>query len=106
MKMSQQETMAVQAWADALLTPGGGGIAVWVRRDELMPRVALRMNTAKKEGETVDAAMIATLRIGCERITHAMADSMNMERAELAVMVAKAADVLRPHYQVQTNIVR
>lgn len=108
--ISHKETMAIQAGADALLTPGGGGVAVWVRRDELLPRVAVRFSTAAKEGEEIDAIHIATylatLRVGLDRITHAMADSMHMDRGTLKSMIDKAHEVLAPKYETMTNIVR
>lgn len=107
--ITHKETMAIQAGADALLTPGGGGIAVWVRRDELLPRVAVRFSTAVKEGEEIDAihlaTIIATLRVGLDRITHAMADQMGMERDTLKGMIDKAHEVLAPKYETMTNIV-
>lgn len=102
--------MAIQAGADALLTPGGGGIAVWVRRDELRPRVAVRFSTAVKEGEDIDvtkiATILATLRVGVSRITQAMADQMGMERDDLDKMVKLAEEVIAPHFETETNIIR
>lgn len=109
-QISRKESLEIQAGADALLTPGGGGVAVWVRRDELMPRVAIRFNTAKAEGERVDvlyiATILATLRIGVDRATHALADNMGVERDQLAAMVEVAHKGLAPHYETATNIVR
>lgn len=108
--LSRKQTLEIQAGADALLAPGGGGIAVWVRRDELQPRVAVRFSTAIKEGEEIDAVQIATilatLQVGVHRITQAMADQMNIPREDLQAMVETTFKVLAPHYEAATNIIR
>ena len=107
--ISRKETLEIQAGADALLAPGGGGVAVWVRRDELQPRVAVRFSTAVKEGEEIDwtkvATILATLRVGVERITQGLADQMNMPREQLQKAVDLAFKELMPHYETATNIV-
>lgn len=83
---------------------------MWVRRDELQPRVAVRFSSAVKGGEEIDAVKIATilatLRCGVDRITHALADQMGMEREVLADMVAKAHETLGPIFDTATNVVR
>lgn len=108
--INRRQTLEIQAGADALLTPGGGGIAVWVRRDELEPRAAVRFSTAAQEGEEIDyvkiAIILATLRIGIDRVEHAMADQMNMPREALASMAAAALEDLRPRFELTTNIIR
>ena len=108
--MDQKLAMEIQAGADALLKQGGGGVAVWVRRDELSPRVAVRFRTAAEEGEDIPAekiaAILGTLHIGVDRMTQALADSMGMPREDLAKMVEIARKELMPHYETATNIIR
>lgn len=108
--MTRRQTLEIQAGADALLAPGGGGIAIWVRRDELQPRVAVRFSTAVKAGEQIDhiaiATILATLQIGLERVRDGLADNMNMPREHLAVEVSAALDVMRPKAEATTNIIR
>lgn len=108
--MTRRHTLEIQAGADTLLAPGGGGIAIWVRRDELQPRAAVRFSTAVKEGEQIDyiklATILATLQIGLERVRDGLADNMNMPREDLAVAVSAALDVLRPKAESTTNIIR
>lgn len=110
LELTRRQTLEIQAGADALLTPGGGGIAVWVRRDELQPRVAVRFSTAKQEGEEIDAAMlatyIATLRAGVLRLEQSLADSMNMERETFAEMTGIAFSAIEPRVEAATNIIR
>jgi hypothetical protein len=109
-KLTQTQIMEIQAGADALLKPGGGGVAVWVRRDDLYPRVAVRLSTTKPGGEEIDAAkmaaILATLRIGVDRVTQAMADQMVIERDLFASMVDDARKILAPHFQTATRVVR
>lgn len=108
--INRQESLEIQAGADALLTRGGGGVAVWVRRDELQPRVAARFSTAVKAGEEIGAekiaVLLATLRIGVDRITQGLADTMDMPREVLEEMVGIAHKELRPHFEATTNIER
>lgn len=106
----RKATLEIQAGADALLTPGGGGFAVWVRRDEMAPRVAMRLSTNRPGGEDVGvteiAALLATLHIGVHRITQALADEMNMPREMLDSMVGDARQIMTPYFEAQTNIIR
>lgn len=108
--MTRRHTLEIQAGADALLAPGGGGIAIWVRRDELQPRAAVRFSTAVKAGEQIDhikiATILATLQIGLERVRDGLADNMNMPREQLEAQVSAAVAVLRPMSEATTNIIR
>ena len=106
----RKASLEIQVGADALLAPGGGGIAVWVRRDEMMPRVAMRLSTKHPGGEDVSvtqlASILAALHIGVHRMTQALADQMNMPRETLDSMVCDARTIMTPYFEAQTNIVR
>ena len=100
----------INAGADALLHPGGGGIAIWVRRDELQPRAAVRFRTDKPGGERLSVEYVVTvcasLRVGLERVMHALADEHGVDRESFARMVGVAFDVLMPEYMNVTEIRR
>lgn len=98
------------AAADAFLYPGGGGIAVWVRRDEMLPRVAVRFRTDKPEGENVDIeqtmTLVAMLSLGVERLQDILADTHNAEREAFKAAVKIAADALRDKVNTMSEVRR
>ena len=109
-KPNKREKDEINAGADALLYPGGGGIAIWVRRDELQPRAAIRFRTENPSGEALSPEYVVTvcaaLRIGLERVMHALADEHGMDRKRFAEMVEVGFNVLMPKYETASEIRR
>lgn len=97
--MKKRDKDEINAGADALLYPAGGGIAVWVRRGELEPRAAIRFRTDRPGGESIDivqlATICATLQVGLDRVMHALADKAHVDRDTFAQMTRVAYDTVK-----------
>jgi hypothetical protein len=97
-----------EAAADSFLYPGGGGIVVWVRRDELLPRASIRFRAKPGLSDRVDLVdstiLAATLRIALERIEHALADQHTTDREQFSKMVDAVRNELAPKYLAETFI--
>lgn len=109
--ISNRDKAEIQAGADLLLHPGGGGIAIWVRRDELLPPSAIRFHTQKLAGgedieSTEIATILAALQVGLEQLTAAMAREMGMPLEVLVRMRSHAAEVLGPRMHALTEVRR
>lgn len=97
-----------EAAADSFLYSGGGGIAVWVRRDELLPRAAIRFRAKRGLSDQIDLVdstiLAATLRIALERAEHALADQHATDREQFSKMVDVVRNELAPKYLAETFI--
>ena len=77
--------------AEALFGPDGG-VAVWVRREEVLARAVLRGG-----GDLVQAAMdIASLRMGIEKLIETIAAHHGVMPAQLEHMAGLAEETMRP----------
>lgn len=84
----------IEAAADVLLYPGGGGIAIWVRIDELEPRAAVRWR-----GKDVDPAEavthVACLAVAIERLCTGLEKTFDLPAGQFMKMVSEMVPVVR-----------
>lgn len=93
--MDRPDQQEISQAANLLLHPGEGGIAVWVRRDELRPRAAIRFRG--KDVSLEEAVTLATMLSGAVmHACEAMAKEMGIPGDEFLDMVEKASEVLDP----------
>lgn len=100
----------IQAGADTLLFPGKGGIAIWVRRDEMLPRAAIRFRSGPgQENNSVDfieiAALLAALQVALGKITISLADQMGIDHHEFAAICDAAMQEMGPKYDAKTETI-
>ena len=89
--------------ADGLFGPAGG-LAVWVRRDDLDTMGA---RAAARHGPTdpIECAMLlAQLRIGLDKLRTSLCAAQGWDAGTMAKMEADAADVLRPRLDSAARI--
>lgn len=108
-KIQRPDILESQAGADAFLHPQHGGIAIWVRREEMLPRAAVRFRT-RRPGEPDQVPledivmMLASLHVGTELMTRNLAKDMDLPFSDLNKMVETAKEILRPRMYSDTAI--
>lgn len=100
---SVAESLEIQAGADVLLAPGRGGVALWVRRDELRPRVAFRYH-----GEAVPpeehVLMLGAMKAGFEAACRSVRVQLGLPNdSRWPEAVESAAAQLRPRLAFVSN---
>lgn len=108
-KLGKRDKDEAEAGADTLLYPGGGGIAIWVRRDETVPRAALRFKRRPgMETDQVDLveaiSLVTTLECGVDRVKTMMARLYDIDEKTFAGMCAAAKEVVAPRCVAFTAI--
>lgn len=106
-KIGKRDKAEIETGADLLLYPGRGGIAVWVRRDELLPRSAIRWREPGKATGEIDlteaVTMMAALQVGIAKTGMGLAKLFDIPEEKFAAMVDTAVEVLAGRMDAMTE---
>lgn len=98
-KIAKRDQAEIDIAVENFLHPGGGGVIIWVRRDELVPRMAVRSKGTCLEFEEA-AAIIACLKITVDEATTHLGEVFGLKHDEMAEAAGIAVEAIRERYRI------
>ena len=101
--MSPKEKAEAKIAADYFLTPGRGGIVIWVRRDTMEPHMSFRLKDPPPEIIEL-VAMLGSIRHALNIMTDHVAEKEGIPSDVMRRMVDVAADECAKHLKKDVSV--